>query len=105
MSSSWDDLVPVYASLRMQHQPHCTPARAYSAEVGLSYWVNVAHRCRGPGAGTGDARRGRSSRGTQRTVTYVNGRSRSTRRTITVRVVANRIRRGTTLSRIASMRS
>jgi chromosome partitioning protein len=41
----------------------------------------------------------------QRTVTYVNGRSRSTRRTITVRVVANRIRRGTTLSRIASMLS
>jgi chromosome partitioning protein len=35
----------------------------------------------------------------QRTVTYVNGLSRSTRRTIEVRVVANRIRRGTTLSR------
>ena len=35
----------------------------------------------------------------QRTVSYVNGLSRSTRRTIEVRVVANRIRRGTTLSR------
>jgi chromosome partitioning protein len=35
----------------------------------------------------------------QRTVSYVNGLSRSTRRPITVRVVANRIRRGTTLSR------
>jgi chromosome partitioning protein len=35
----------------------------------------------------------------QRTVTYVNGLSRSTRRDIQVRVVANRIRRGTTLSR------
>ena len=35
----------------------------------------------------------------QRTVTYANGMSRSTRRTIAVRVVANRIRRGTTLSR------
>lgn len=35
----------------------------------------------------------------QRTVLFVNGLSRSTRRTIAVRVVANRIRRGTTLSR------
>lgn len=35
----------------------------------------------------------------QRTVAYVNGLSRSTRRPIEVRVVANRIRRGTTLSR------
>jgi chromosome partitioning protein len=35
----------------------------------------------------------------QRTVTYVRGLSRSTRRDIEVRVVANRIRRGTTLSR------
>ena len=35
----------------------------------------------------------------QRTVTYANGMSRSTRRTIAVRVVANRVRRGTTLSR------
>ena len=35
----------------------------------------------------------------QRTVSYVNGLSRSTRRTIEVRVVANCIRRGTTLSR------
>jgi chromosome partitioning protein len=35
----------------------------------------------------------------QRTVTYAKGMSRSTRRTIAVRVVANRIRRGTTLSR------
>jgi chromosome partitioning protein len=35
----------------------------------------------------------------QRTVSYVHGLSRSTRRTIAVRVVANRIRRGTTLSR------
>lgn len=35
----------------------------------------------------------------QRTVAYANGMSRSTRRTIEVRVVANRIRRGTTLSR------
>src|SRR3954469_15177886 len=36
---------------------------------------------------------------TQRTVSYVNGLSRSTRRPIAVRVVANRIRRSTTLSR------
>lgn len=35
----------------------------------------------------------------QRTVAYANGMGRSTRRTIEVRVVANRIRRGTTLSR------
>jgi chromosome partitioning protein len=35
----------------------------------------------------------------QRTVAYVNGLSRSTRRTIEVRVIPNRIRRGTTLSR------
>ena len=35
----------------------------------------------------------------QRTVTYVRGLSRSTRRAIEVRVVANRIRRATTLSR------
>jgi chromosome partitioning protein len=35
----------------------------------------------------------------QRTVAYVHGLSRSTRRTIAVRVVPNRIRRGTTLSR------
>jgi chromosome partitioning protein len=35
----------------------------------------------------------------QRTVTYVHGLSRSTRRAIEVRVVANRIRRATTLSR------
>jgi chromosome partitioning protein len=35
----------------------------------------------------------------QRTVAHANGVSRSTRRTIAVRVVANRIRRGTTLSR------
>lgn len=35
----------------------------------------------------------------QRTVAYVHGLSRSTRRTIEVRVVANRIRRATTLSR------
>jgi chromosome partitioning protein len=35
----------------------------------------------------------------QRTVAYVNGLSRSTRRAIEVRVVANRIRRATTLSR------
>lgn len=35
----------------------------------------------------------------QRTVNYVHGMSRSTRRTIEVRVVPNRIRRGTTLSR------
>jgi chromosome partitioning protein len=36
---------------------------------------------------------------TQRTVSYVNGLSRSTRRPIAVHVVANRIRRSTTLSR------
>ena len=35
----------------------------------------------------------------QRTVSYVEGLGRSTRRTIPVRVVANRIRRTTTLSR------
>jgi hypothetical protein len=35
----------------------------------------------------------------QRTVAYVGGLSRSTRRTIAVRVVANRIRRGTTPSK------
>jgi chromosome partitioning protein len=35
----------------------------------------------------------------QRTVSYVEGLGRSTRRTIPVRVVANRIRRATTLSR------
>ena len=35
----------------------------------------------------------------QRTVTYVNGLGRSTRRTIPVRVLANRVRRATTLSR------